>query len=335
MVFLIPAQAAARTKTDKLKLSYGDNMTGEIKELKQGLLTFKTDAMSTVDIKWDYVIWMESDYRFVVEDSDGLKYYGSIVLSDSTGVLRVVGKDVIASVDKSRVVRITPVGRSFLANLDVSLSVGFSYTRASGVAQLTASSVMSYRTRANMEELSLSSIITSQDKDETSKRNDVTFSQRHFFKRRLFSFAEASLQQNDELGIDLRTLLTLGPGLNVIQTNRMLGLTTLGASLNSENSTDSTGVKREEVTYEGLISLSYSYFRYDTPKTNLSTKLAFYPSFSTQGRYRLDFELRYRHELFNDFFFEITFYDNFDSKAPSTGTNENDYSIVTGVSWSY
>lgn len=299
------------------------------------MLTFKTDPMSTVEIKWEWVVWLESKYQFVVEDEDGFKYYGSIVLSDSTNTMRVFDEDAVVSLDKLQVVRITPVGQNFLANLNVSLSVGFSYTRASGVAQLTASSDVRYRTLSHLAELSVSSIITSKSDDETSERNDATISHRRFFKKRLFSFVEASLQKNDELGVDLRTLLTIGPGLNLLQTNSMLGLATLGVSQNMENSTDSLGVKHRETTYEGLVALTYRFFEYETPKTDLSTKVAFYPSFSTRDRYRLDFEVKGRREIVKDFFIELTFYDNYDSKAPSTGNAKNDYSIVTSLGWTY
>ena len=43
---------SARPKTDVLILKNGDHLTGEVKGLQYARLSFKTDTMETVSVKW-------------------------------------------------------------------------------------------------------------------------------------------------------------------------------------------------------------------------------------------------------------------------------------------
>ena len=42
-------------KTDKVVLLNGDTLTGEILNMKLGMLTYKMDGPGTISIKWEYV----------------------------------------------------------------------------------------------------------------------------------------------------------------------------------------------------------------------------------------------------------------------------------------
>ena len=53
------------------------------------------------------------------------------------------------------------------------------------------------------------------------------------------------------------------------------------------------------------------------------------------GTYRVDFETKLRWELVKDFFWDLTYYDNYDSKPPSGQGATNDYGIVTSLGWKY
>ena len=53
-------------KTDKILVTDGDWMTGEIKKLDYGKVTFKTNAAGTINVKWENIYMMHSDKFFEV-----------------------------------------------------------------------------------------------------------------------------------------------------------------------------------------------------------------------------------------------------------------------------
>ncbi len=84
-----------------------------------------------------------------------------------------------------------------------------------------------------------------------------------------------------------------------------------------------------------MIGTNWSAFRFDTPKLDLSTAFALYPSLSQAGRVRGQLELRLKYELFKDFLAGILFTDTFDSRPPEEGAAKNDYITTLTIGWSY
>ena len=60
----------------------GDVMTGEIKEFQRGKVEFRTDAASTIYVKWNRVLTAETDKQFDINLKDGTKHFGSLALGD-------------------------------------------------------------------------------------------------------------------------------------------------------------------------------------------------------------------------------------------------------------
>ena len=76
-------------------------------------------------------------------------------------------------------------------------------------------------------------------------------------------------------------------------------------------------------------------FAYDTPRMDLTTSFFFLPSLTSAGRIRFDFDTKLRYEIFQDFFWSIGFWDNFDSDPPVDGVPKNDYGFSSGSGWSF
>ena len=61
LVLLSTIDASAKRKDDRLVLENGDQLTGEIKKLEQGTLSFKADYMlSAMDVDWRRVQSLQS-----------------------------------------------------------------------------------------------------------------------------------------------------------------------------------------------------------------------------------------------------------------------------------
>jgi hypothetical protein len=323
----------ARAKTDVVVVRNGDHVTCEIKELSKGMLQVKTDDMGTLNIKWEKVIGLESGYYFRVEVSSGARFFGTPHLEQGDSVMRVTGVDAVAALDLINVVSITPIEQSFWDKFDGSLSLGFSYTRASSVAQLTFDWVNVFRTERNHLDSRANTIVTDKGtNEETSRKGEFSTTWNRLLRKKWTGSVYGAIQRNDELGIRRRLIGSLGSGVNAIRSNRQVLQITAGVALNSELGTDTT---QTQESIEGVLMTGYSFFKYDSPKSDINTAFTYFPSFTESERYRLEFNIKLRHELVSDFFFDLSYYLSYDSKLPSTGEVKKDYGIVTSVSWTY
>lgn len=329
---LVFSEALAAPKTDIVILMNGDHITGEIKEFQRGMLRLSTDSMSSVYVEWDDVRGIKSLQYLQIEFQDGSRVFGSFGTTDKLDTLLILsqGQQIPTPVDE--VVSITPIEERFWSRFDGSLSFGFSYTKSSDVGQLSFDSDTKYTVEKNQLQLRLSSIVTTQENREPSRNGDVTITYRRLLKHRLFSIGVLSGQHNDELGLDLRLLATLGGGYKIIQSSHFYMMAGTGLSFTTEKN---VGVEGFTENLELPVSTTLSWFRYSSPKTDLTLTLQVIPNLTTEGRVRTDTAIKWRHELFKDFFGDLTYYLKTDSDPPSVTAQQNDFAIVFSLSWTY
>lgn len=179
----------------------------------------------------------------------------------------------------------------------------------------------------------MSSIATSQEDEETLRREDLSLSYSRLFEGRVFAIATGGAQTNDELGLDLRLLFAPGLGVNLVRSNNNELVSTLGLSVNREWS---SAVEDDGSTnLEGFLSVKHSLFRYDYPKTDFTTEAIVFPSLTTWGRVRAEVDISASREIVSDFTFVLSFYDSYDSDPPDEGATRNDYGIVTSMGWTF
>jgi hypothetical protein len=152
-----------------------------------------------------------------------------------------------------------------------------------------------------------------------------------FFKTTWYGASFAGIQQNTEIGNDMRAYAGLGIGKDVIHTNLHVFTATTGVLVSTERS-ESDSLKN---SVEGALQLTYRLFSFNKPDVDITSFYNFFPSFTSKGRYRMEFELKARIEVFNDFFFGLSFYDNFDSKPLDPAAATNDWGVITsfGYTW--
>ncbi len=322
--------ADARQKTDVVFLNNGDRMTGEIKQLDRGILKLSTDDIGTLNIEWEKVDSLSSVYQFRIEDSFGEKYFGAIFMTRD-GILEVITGGASRRISQPTVVAITPMETSFWQQLDGSMSLGFSYTKSNQLAQLSTDIYVRRRTLIRMWELDLSSISTAQEDEDTQRREDFSLTYNRLFERALFALAGVGLQTNDELGLDLRALVFAGMGINWVQSNHNDFQSTVGLSANRESS----DVAEDTYNLEAFVSAEHSVFRYDYPKTDVTTELTVYPNLSDWGRVRAELDISASREVIRDFTLVLSFYDSYDSDPLDPSGEKNDYGLVFSMGWTF
>src|SRR5215469_9793019 len=123
-----------RDKSDVVTLRNGNYVSGDIISLRYGILTLKTDSMSTLNIEWPAVRSLSSRFAFAVERSGGLIFYGAIKTTEDGTALVVGTGDNAATIPIAEVERIAQYSPSFWQRLNGNVAIGFSYTKSSEIS---------------------------------------------------------------------------------------------------------------------------------------------------------------------------------------------------------
>ena len=205
-------------------LENGDRITGEVKNLERGKLTFKTDWMGTLLIEWESIVQIVSGQNLEVELETGEKYFGDLSAESGAGSLEIVGEESVGDLDLASVVRIAPIEEVFWKRLDGNISFGFSFTEADDRKQFSLNTETSYLSPKPLRTVSFETAQTSQPGVKETDRYDLTFEIIRFLKRpKNLLIGQTKLAGNDELGLERRVLGAPGQ-LEVLGGTRQGGL---------------------------------------------------------------------------------------------------------------
>jgi hypothetical protein len=318
-------------KTDIVVLKRGDSITGEVKQLSRGKLSYKTDDMGTLSVEWDKVAHLTSKNFFDVEDRNGVRYFGRLSASEEQGELLIILADTVR-VRMITVVAISRIQASFWSRLDGNVNLGFNFQKANDNRQISGSGEVKYRGERWAGELAGSTYFQRQAGADQTSRNNISLGGERLFGRHWSALVYGSLEQNEQLGLDLRQTIGLGPKRSLIHTNRMTFFVL--ASLAYANEAY-TGEEDAAHTVQLPLGGDFEFFLFDSPKTDIGTDLTVMPILSDFGRWRIDFNASVSYELISDFTVGFSFFNNFDSRPPSETASTNDYGLTFNVGYTF
>lgn len=329
-ILVVTAIPALAQKTDIVKLVNGDTLTCEIKLLDRGRLQVSTDHLGTVNIEWDKVATVTAKRQFRVETTDGRRLLGALS-TPSPGQIEVVEASGPVAVPALDIVFIVPIEDGFWRRLDGGFSLGLSYTQSSGIAQLNFSASATHRRPNAQWTASASSFFTAQDEGEDTSRHSLTLGGVRYWREHSLWLMQGGFMRNEELGYKARTTISGGAGQFLVHSNRAILM--LGGGLSTSREVPVEGDSTQEL--EGLLALRQSYFTYDTPKTNVSTSLFAYPSFTRWGRLRVELDAQISREIVKDFTVGFSIYNSYDSEPPTEGARKNDVGLSLTIGWTF
>lgn len=328
---LLAASTLSAQKTDRIMVQNGDWITGEIKQLDVGMLTYKTDAAGTISVKWEEVRHLISDKLLVLRLSSGDFYSGSLEPTENSYEVRVLGNpDTV--INLNYVVEITPIKGRFWKRLDGSIDFGFSYTKASQVQQSNLNTTVEHRGKKALTQFSASLINTSKPEENLARRVESNFRHRYYFRHNFALENFLAAQRNTEL--DLRLRAAYGPGIskNWIRSNLQRFYSGIGPLVNAETSISQSGYN---VSLESFIFLEHRIYKYRDPEIYITSTYVMYPSLSDPGRLRWDLQSQLRLEVLKDFFVGLTFYHTYDNRPVSEEGSTNDWGFTTSLGYSF
>ena len=305
-------------------------IAGEVKELQRGKLQFKTDSAGTLQIEWDDVVALVTERPFEVEVGSGETYFGRLD-SPEPSTLRVTGAEEAWLLRIDEVVLITPIGATFIAQVEGSFDLGFTLASANNTRTLNTAFQSSHRTRKYLRKFDFSTILTDQDDADRLQRTVGTFELSRFVGQKWTYVGTGSAESNEELDLELRVSLTGGVRRQLRQTKQSLFSVLTGLAVNQEHYVGSSPSENLEV----VGSLAYERFQYEDPEINFTVTLSLLPSLTNSGRVRAQLDSRLQRELISDFFLALSWWATHDSEPPLEDAEKSDYGITTSIGYSF
>jgi hypothetical protein len=229
------------------------------------------------------------------------------------------------------IVNMYPVEAGFWDRLDVSADLGFSWDKGSNVGKYTLGVSTELRNPRYVSRASFNTEITTQQaRDDTSR---ATLDALHlvFRQNKRYHAFFGNLENNDELGVDLRVLAGVGYGAVPIRSQQNWLSVGAGLAVNHEIPVEGDA----ETNLEAVGMLTYDYFKYSDPERSLRSNLRVFPSLTDAGRWRATFDTDFRLELVSDLFWKLTFYASYDSDPLSTEGASSDYGATSSLGYKF
>ena len=319
-------------KNDTLYFRNGDRISGEIRQYKYGYLTYKTYGVSTVKVKYDKISTFYSNKSFDILLSNGRRRFASLDTSSMHQYINIVTTNDTILTPFIEIVEIVPIKNGFWRKLTGNVDIGYSFAKANSLQQLSGNTDIRYIHYGYQMELKGNALVTTQEETNDIKKNDLTLSYFKRLNKTWFAGTALSGEQNSELGLDLRVQTSFVGGNEVIHTNSNNLMIYGGFVVNKEYNIDTT---LSRWNFDGVVTLSYRLFRFHEPEINITSNLTTYPSITVPGRYRVDFDISAKITIITDMYFNLSFYDSYDSKPPSENAVNNDYRFTTSIGYSF
>ena len=328
-----PAQARRK---DVVVMNNGDHFTGEVKRLKDGLLFIETDYVSSnIALDWNQVESVQSTATYRIVLNNGKILEGKIekvsaeeakqqdfLIREATQEVQVPSVEIVSMETKKP---------TFWRQLQGSIDFGYSFASGNSQTTLDANTNAAYRTVNWEAATAYDSTFGGQTGAPKTNRQDLQSTFVKYLNRNSYLLALSDFLHSSRQDLNLRTTLGGGYGRYFIRTTNSK-LSWVGGVAFIDESFDTTATQPSDQQAEFLVGLQYSMIRFNFGE--FDSQLLVFPGLSDTGRVRLTTNNSLTIKLRNNFHLAFTFWDNFDSRPPSTA-KRNELGVSSGIGWSF
>jgi hypothetical protein len=332
VLFIMKGLDTTAQKTDRIVLQNGNEITGEVKKLEYGKLTYSTNDLGTLSVNWEKVIFIRSNKIFEIKTSQGYLFIGNLEQTADTGVVLIRTGSAGTEVQLHEITYIYPIKKSFFQRISGPVSIGAGYSKASDLLQVTFDGDLSYKGTKIYSGFTASSSFTRQYDSVFTQRQAYSLIAGKNFRKRWYTGGLVGFEQNTELDIQSRTYLGVQTGKSFIDNlsnNLNSSIAVLGTReiyYSEESSTNNI---------ELFFDIKYKRYLYYSPKSDITTELQFLPSLTTWGRIRTNYSIALNQEIFSDFFWNLNFYIKFDNRPTEEDSETTDWGVTTGFGYTF
>jgi hypothetical protein len=332
MVFsMILGTKGLAQKIDTIYHVNGNVLTGDLRKLNYGVVTWKMAGMGTISLETPEIKNIKSEKQFEIKLKNGFIYFGSF---DTTGVERktkLILNNGSTLVTINDIVEVYPIKKSFWLRTTGSFSLGFNYSLGSGVASLQFSGNLSYRKRKSLFEISWDNNNTFQADTLSATNINTALAYQRTLKNYWSLGTSVGASQNSQLGTKLRLDFTAIAIRDLIYNSWNRYFIAAGLSLQRETPYDDSG---NSTDLAGVVTMVWKVYKYTNPKVWVDSDISFIPYITGDSRYRINFNLNPKVGVFgNNLQVGFAFYYTYDSRPPSNTSTLYDWGINFTLSY--
>jgi putative salt-induced outer membrane protein YdiY len=330
---LFPPMALAK-RHDLVIMKNGDRLTGEVKKLESGILYVSLDYVSgSVGLDWLKVDRVVSSAGFQVVLKNGERLQGVIKKvpeSEAAGKdFEVSGQGRVLRASAPNVVNIESQERNFWHQLTGSIDFGYSFSSGNSQTQTNTDANVGYLSTKWTSNTSFTASFSGQPGASRTNLEEVQTIDGIFLSRNSFIAGLGDFLHSSQQDLALRTTVGGGYGRYFVRTNQNVLAWLAGTVYTHE---DFTKNQPSDQNVEALIGLQYRLFRFD--RYSLQSQVLVYPGLSDAGRIRTTTKTTFSVKLANNFHTDFSFWDNFDSRPPTT-SKKNELGVSNTIGWTF
>jgi len=328
--------SAQAKRNDVVIMKNGDHLSGEVKKLQDGVLYLDTPyTADSIQLDWLQVESVQStgSYQIILKNGDHLA--GLIA---KVPAKEAPGKDFTVHMDNKEfqaagrdVVNIESKKPNFWRQLTGSIDFGYDFTSGNSQTSLSSDASASYSATNWSTGASFTSSFSGQSAGSHTNLLEIQGTSQRYFSRNSSLLALADFLHSSQQDLQLRTTLGGGYGRYVFRTNRNQLGWVAGAVYTEETFVSSRGQPTDQ-NIEGLFGGQYQLLRFS--RYNLQSQAFVFPGLSDAGRIRATTKATFNVKLPNNFYTNLSFWDNYDSRPP-INAKKNELGISSGLGWSF
>lgn len=328
LLFLLSTQLNyAQSNLDTLTFDNGNVIIGEIKSFSRGLFTIETDySDSDFQAKWKQVDKINSSTYFLVTSKEGRHYFGKLKDYTEDSVL-VYGSFIEKVISYDDLVFMHEQGRSFTKKVYGSFDLGYSYTKANNLQQLSSSTSLKYINQYYESDLKVNNLFSKQDSAADIQRNEASLNFIYLFDKNYYALVNNDFLTNTEQSIDLRYTLQTGVGKFFIHTNKLNLGVSLGINYLNEKFMN---INDRQESMETFWEVDLDIF--DLGNLELDVSLITYKSLNFSKRWREDVDASLKYNLPFNFYIKLGYSMDYDNQPAEPGKNL-DFIFTTSFGW--
>ena len=307
-----------------------------VKGLQNGISYFKTDYVdSNIALDWNQIKVVETSATYQITLVNGLHMTGKIkrvsgtpapgeefVISATNGDLRMPA---------SSIAEISSQKDTFWRQLKGSLDAGYSFTSGNSQTTFNTDGSAVYTTPRWTASDSISTSFNGQSGAARTNHVDVVITVGRFLNRNSYLGGLNDYLHSSQQALNLRITAGGGYGRYWVRTNTT-SLRWIGGAVYTWESFDQISGQPKDSNVEGFVGATYDAYRFKFGEIHLQASLS--PGLSDFGRIRSTTNNALKIKLTNNFYFSIGFWDNYDSRPPSTA-KKNELGVSSSIGWSF
>jgi hypothetical protein len=178
--------------------------------------------------------------------------------------------------------------------------------------------------------LAADSLVTTREDVNSQTRNDLSLQAQRFFRPRWSYVGLGIFQQNEELGLDLRSVAGAGVVRILKQSNRTAAEAQMGVALTQEQYAG----EGDQSIAEAVGGLAWDWFTFDGRSTNLDLGVLTFIALESDSRFRLELSASFKSDIVSDVYWSLNLFESFNSDPPET-QKRTDFSVSATLGWTF